>query len=81
MFDEYGRPLLLSVRVLKSTWADGLELEAGAVMRIALSSALRLIRLGYCERKNPRKSSSKRRRERAAKLLREAEHARKTQVT
>ena len=73
--DVNGRPLLLSVRVLKGTTADGLVLVEGAKMKVALGTALKLIRLGYCQRANARKSSSKRRREKAAKLLIEVEHA------
>jgi len=73
--DSNGRPMLLQVRALRSATTDGLVLVEGATMKIALGTALKLIRLGYCERKNPRKSRSKRRREKAAKLLIEAEHA------
>lgn len=65
--DSNGRPMLLKVRVLKSTESDGLVLEEGRVMKILLGTALKFIRLGICERKNPRKSRSKRRREKAAK--------------
>jgi len=68
--DSNGRPMLLWVRVLKSVESDGLVLVEGATMKVVLGTALKFIRLGYCERKKPRKSSSKRRRERAAKLLR-----------
>ena len=59
--DSNGRPMLLKVRVLKSTESDGLVLEEGRVMKILLGTALKLIRLGICERKNPRKSGSRRR--------------------
>ena len=68
--DVNGRPMLLKVRVLKSIESDGLVLVEGRVMKILLGTALKLIRLGVCERKNKRKSRSKRRREKAAKLLR-----------
>lgn len=68
--DVNGRPLMLQVRVLKSTESDGLVLEEGRTMKILLGTALKFIRLGICERKNKRKSRSKRRREKAAKLLR-----------
>jgi hypothetical protein len=73
--DSNGRPMCLKVRVLKSTASDGLVLVEGAVMKVVLGTALKLIRLGYCERKNKRKSGSKKRRERAARLLSEAQNA------
>ena len=73
--DVFGRPLLLSCRVLKSTSAEGLSLVQGRVMKVQLAIALKLIRLGYCERANPRKSSSRRRREKEAKTLKEAANA------
>ena len=66
--DVNGRPLLLSVRVLKSTESEGLVLEAGRVLKIQLGTALKLIKLGFCERANKRKSNGKKRRARAAKL-------------
>jgi hypothetical protein len=46
-------------------------LEAGKVMSIQLRIALALIRLGYVERKYPKrgKPGSRRRRERAARIL------------
>ena len=58
-YDAEGRPLLLSVRVLKSTTAEGLELEAGQVVRILLRIALKLMKLGIVERKNPKKAKSR----------------------
>jgi len=73
--DVNGRPLLLKVRALRSASTDGLVFIEGAVMQVELGTALKLIRLGIVERKNPRKSRSKRRRERAEKRLIEAEHA------
>ena len=68
--DSNGRPMLLKVRVLKSTESDGLVLEEGRVMKILLGTALKLIRLGICERKNPRKSGSRRRKAIAEKKAR-----------
>jgi hypothetical protein len=71
--DVNGRPLLLKVRVLKSATAEGLVLVEQATMKIALGTALKLIRLGFCERVHPRKSGSQRRRARralAAKIAR-----------
>ena len=59
--------MLLKVRVLKSMESDGLVLVEGALMKIALGTALKLIRLGICERKNKRKSGSRRRKAIAAK--------------
>ena len=73
--DSNGRPMLLKVRVLKSTESDGLVLEEGRVMKILLGIALKLIRLGYCERKNPRKSGSRRRKAIAEKKARLASQA------
>ena len=73
--DVNGRPLLLGIRVLKSIESDGFVLVEGAMMKIALGTALKFIRLGYCERKNKRKSGSQRRRARralAAKLASQA---------
>ena len=40
--DSNGRPMLLKVRVLKSTESDGLVLEEGRVMKILLGTALKL---------------------------------------
>jgi len=68
--DVNGRPLLISVRILQSTTSDGLVLVAGDVMRVQLKIALKLIKLGICERKNPKRSSSKRRRALAEKKAR-----------
>ncbi len=68
--DSNGRPMLLKVRALKSTESDGLVLEEGRVMKILLGTALKLIRLGICERKNPRKSGSRRRKAIAEKKAR-----------
>ena len=73
--DVNGRPMLLKVRVLKSIESDGLVLEEGRVMKILLGIALKLIRLGYCERKNPRRSGSRRRKAIAAKIARLASQA------
>jgi hypothetical protein len=73
--DVNGRPMLLKVRVLKSIESDGLVLEEGRVMKILLGIALKLIRLGYCERKNPRKSGSRRRKAIAEKKARLANQA------
>ena len=67
-YDAEGRPLLLSVRVLKSTTAEGLVLEAGQVVRILLRVALKLIKRGICERKNPQKSKSRNHRQQNAML-------------
>jgi hypothetical protein len=64
--DVNGRPLLLKVRVLRSTDAEGLVLVEGTTMRIVLGTALKLIKFGYCERVHPRKSGSQRRRARRA---------------
>jgi hypothetical protein len=72
--DSNGRLMCLKVRVLKSTESDGLVLVEGRVMKILLGTALKLIRLGICERKNPRRSSSKRRRAIAEKKARLAIH-------
>lgn len=63
-YDAEGRPLLLSIRVLKDASAEGLVLEAGQVVRILLRIALKLIILGICERKNPQKSKSRNHRQR-----------------
>ena len=75
VLDANGRPLLLKVRALKSGAIDDIEFFEGAVMQVELGTALKLIQLGFCERKNPRKSGSRRRKAIAAKLLKEAEHA------
>jgi hypothetical protein len=75
VLDENGRPLLLKVRALKSGAIDDIEFFVGAVMQLELGTALKLIRLGFCERKNPRRSIAKRRRQKAAKLLKEAQNA------
>ena len=68
--DVNGRPLLLKVRVLKSATIESLVLVEQATMKIALGTALKLIRLGYCERKNKRKSGSRRRKAIAARKAR-----------
>ena len=68
--DVNGRPLLISVRILQSTISDGLILVAGDVMRVQLNIALKLFKLGICERKHPKRSSSKRRRALAEKKAR-----------
>ena len=73
--DVNGRPLLIGVRILQSTTSDGLILVAGDVMRVQLNIALKLIKLGICERKNPKRSSSKRRRAIVAKKARLANQA------
>ena len=73
--DSNGRPMLLKVRVLKSATVDGLVLVEGRVMKILLGTALKFIRLGYCERKNPRKSGSRRRKVIAEKKARLASQA------
>ena len=68
--DVNGRPLLLKVRVLRSTTSEGLVLVEQATMKIALGTALKLIRLGFCERVHPRKSGSRRRKAIAARKAR-----------
>jgi hypothetical protein len=65
--DSNGRLMCLKVRVLKSIESDGLVLVEGRVMKILLGTALKFIRLGICERKNPRKSGSRRRKAITAK--------------
>jgi hypothetical protein len=71
--DVNGRPLLIRCRILKSTssegLAEGLVLVKGTKMSIRLRTALKLIRLGFCERvhKKRRKSGSRRKKEWAAK--------------
>lgn len=59
--DSNGRPIMLGVRVLKSIESDGLVLVEGRTLKVVLGTALKLIRLGICERKNPRRSGSRRR--------------------
>jgi hypothetical protein len=68
--DSNGRPMLLGIRVLKSMESDGLVLVEGATMKILLGTALKLIRLGICERKNKRKSGSRKRKAIAEKKAR-----------
>ena len=73
--DSNGRPMLLKVRALKSMESDGLVLEEGKVMKILLGMALKFIRLGICERKNKRRSGSRRRKVIAAKKAKLASQA------
>ena len=75
VLDANGRPLLLKVRALKHGESDGLTFFQGAVMQVELGTALKLINLGYCERKNPRKSGSRRRKANAEKKARLASQA------
>ena len=75
VLDERGRPLLLKVRALKSAAVDGLEFIEGAVVQLELPTALKMIQLGYCERKNPRKLGSRRRKANAEKKARLASQA------
>jgi hypothetical protein len=73
--DSNGRPMMLKVRVLQSIESEGLLLVEGRIMKILLGTALKFIRLGYCERKNKRRSGSRRRKAIAAKKARLAKLA------
>jgi hypothetical protein len=86
VLDADGRPLLLKVRALKSGAIDDIEFYQGAVMQVELPTALKLIKLGLFERKNPRKSGSRRRKAAVKKanlavVSETVEYGSQTQVT
>ena len=70
VLDERGRPLLLKVRALKSGAIGDFIFFEGAVMQVELGTALKLIRLGICERKNKRRAGNRRRKANAEKKAR-----------
>ena len=65
--DSNGRPITICVIPLRSTEAEGLVLVEGTRIRVALKTALRLIKDKLCKRVIPKGSARKRRR-RAANL-------------
>ena len=60
--DVNGRPITICVVPLRSTEAEGLLLVEGTRIRVALKTALRLIRAKLCKRVIPKGSARKRRR-------------------
>ena len=75
VLDANGQPLLLKVRALKHGESDGLTFYQGGVMQVELPTALKLIRLGFCERKNKRRAGNRRRKANAEKKARLASQA------
>jgi hypothetical protein len=60
--NENGRPITIGVIPLRSVEVEGLVLVEGTRIRVALKTALRLIRAGLCKRVHPKGEARKKRR-------------------